>query len=262
MSVKTAEKRVGKGAGEDTVLVIASTGAANLASVRTMCRRLGIKSLVTSEPSVIEEADYALLPGVGAFGAAMSRLEETGLDEAFKGRVAQKKPTMGICLGMQLFCESSEEGPGIKGLGIVPAHVASLDLAMPLPQLGWNYVSPYVSERQGEYENSMQSAVQSVEPKGECSFVRPGWAYFANSYAIESIPEGFIGTVCIYGKPFVASLELWDSRNAMAPYLLLCQFHPELSGAWGLDLVARWIGSGEKVLDAKDNSKGANLGKA
>ena len=255
MSVETAEKRAtekraGEGAGKDTVLVIASTGAANLASVSTMCRRLGVTSLVTSEPSVIEEADYALLPGVGAFGAAMSRLKEAGLDEAFRRRVAQKKPTMGICLGMQLFCESSEEGPGIKGLGIVPAHVGSLDLDMPLPQLGWNYVSPYVSNG------------QSMESREGCSFVRPGWAYFANSYAIESIPEGFVGTVCVYGKPFVASLELWESRNSMAPYLLLCQFHPELSGAWGLDLVARWIDAGEKALDTKGNSKGANLGKA
>jgi imidazoleglycerol phosphate synthase glutamine amidotransferase subunit HisH len=218
-----------------------------------MCRRLGVKSLVTSDPSVIEEADYALLPGVGAFGAAMSRLTATGLDEAFKRRVAQKKPTMGICLGMQLFCKSSEEGPGIEGLGVVPADVARLDPAMPLPQIGWNYVSQNVFDRRGESECRKEGSDENsgLGPRAGRAFVRPGWAYFANSYALQSIPEGFTGTFFVYGKPFVASLELMESERSKAPYLLLCQFHPELSGAWGLELVARWLGS-----------EGANVGKA
>lgn len=203
-------------------LAIASTGAANLASVAALCRRASVAAIITDDPEVVMAAPYALLPGVGAFGPAMKRLDDTKLGRAFVARVAEGKPTMGICLGMQLMCESSEESPGTAGLGIVKALVQKLAPGRdaPLPQLGWN----------------------EVRPSSPTCFVRAGWAYFANSYALPFIPPPFEGATATYGGEFVASLELWNDRSVEAPSLLLCQFHPELSGLWGLALFRRWIG--------------------
>lgn len=206
-------------------LAIASTGAANLASVAALCRRAGIETNITDDPDLLLEAPYALLPGVGAFGPAMKRLEDTKLGKAFVARIADRKPTMGICLGMQLMCESSAEAPGTAGLGVVKASVQKLAAGpgAPLPQLGWN----------------------EVRPSSPACFVRAGWAYFANSYALSFIPQPFAGSTAVYGREFVASLELWSDKDDVAPYLLLCQFHPELSGPWGLALFRRWMGVGQ-----------------
>ncbi|MCE5255293.1 MAG: imidazole glycerol phosphate synthase subunit HisH [Spirochaetaceae bacterium] len=208
-------------------LFIVVTGTANLASICALCRRAGVEPVITSNPDALYGADYALLPGVGAFGAALSTLRKTGMDGALAGRVAEGRPTMGICLGMQMLCAASEESPGAQGLGLVPLCVEKFKTAMPLPQLGWN----------------------RVEPQDPDGFIKSGWAYFANSYRITVIPEGFGGAFATNGEKFVAALEFGHGygsprgyRGRNAPSLLLCQFHPELSGAWGLDLFSRWMG--------------------
>ncbi|TXT42968.1 MAG: histidinol dehydrogenase [Spirochaetes bacterium] len=203
---------------EERTLAIAATGAANLASVQALCARAHVRAMVSSDPEVIFKAEKALLPGVGAFGAAVAQLARTGLDKAIKARVEEKKPTMGICLGMQMFFDGSEESPGSKGIGAIRGEVGKIRSFLPLPQLGWN----------------------RVRPNSASSFVCPGWAYFANSYRVRDLPEDFSGTLTTYGEDFYASLERYAS-GADVPFLLLCQFHPELSGPWGLDLFSRWM---------------------
>lgn len=201
-------------------LFIAATGGANLASVRAMCLRAGVEPVVTEDPEALYQAERALLPGVGAFGAAMAKLRAKALDKALAARISEKRSTMGICLGMQMMCESSEESPGVSGLGILPCAVEKFRVDLPLPQLGWN----------------------RVEVSGTSGFVRPGWAYFANSYRVASVPEGYVGAGSSYGEKFAATIERYVDHGTEVPYLLLCQFHPELSGSWGLDLFKRWMG--------------------
>ncbi|PKL06079.1 MAG: imidazole glycerol phosphate synthase subunit HisH [Spirochaetae bacterium HGW-Spirochaetae-9] len=206
-------------------LYIAATGAANLASVRAMCDRASVEAVVTDDPEALYGAERALLPGVGAFGAAMAALRSKGLHDALAARVSEGLPTMGICLGMQMFCVSSEETPGVPGIGAIACDVGRFRTSLPLPQLGWNRVEP---------------------AKGD-SFVRPGWAYFANSYRVLGVAEGYISAESQYGEKFAATLQGGIDAASGVPAILLCQFHPELSGPWGLDLFMRWMG-----LDGKE----------
>lgn len=215
-------------------LVIVETGVANLASVRALAERLGMEPVVSANPEHVARAQAVILPGVGAFGPAMQTLKGKGLDTALKRRVAEGLPTAGICLGMQLFFETSEESEGVEGLGIFKGTVRRLEGGLALPQLGWN----------------------RLEPEPEARLLRPGWVYFANSYGLgatapDARPElsvnggsgawsfdSIAAATTTYGSPFVSAVEAW--RNGR-PSLLLCQFHPELSGTFGMQLFARWL---------------------
>ncbi len=211
-------------------LAIAATGTANLASVLALCARTGVEALITTDPAVVAEAEYALLPGVGAFGPAMANLRACGMDMALKARWLQGKPLMGICLGMQMMCQESEEAPGMPGLGFIPVRVQKFRGSLPLPQLGWNSIVP-----------------------GNGSILESGWAYFANSFRVAAMPATapaefsaakpgrFVGSQAQYGETFAASIEFFPEGSAL-PTLLLCQFHPELSGSWGEALFKRWMG--------------------
>lgn len=208
-------------------LAIADTGVANVASVLACFARLGLEPRVTARPDFLFEADLAVLPGVGSFGPAAARLGDSGLGEALAWRFRKARPTLAICLGMQLLFESSEEGPGAQGLGILPGRVGrfspglALTPPLPLPQLGWNRL-------EGSEDDGL--------------LVRPGWAYFANSYRVTDCPPGFRARYANYGEAFCASLESEAGPGRARGALLLCQFHPELSGAWGQGLLASWAG--------------------
>lgn len=197
-------------------VVIAATGRANTASLVSAFRRLSVHPVVSDDPARIEEAEYAVLPGVGAFGPVASRLRSCGLLQAFKRRAGAGHSTLGVCLGMQLFCASSEESPGVEGMAFLPAAVRSLDQSLPLPQFGWNRVGA----------------------GGECT-PAGGWAYFANSYCVSDALPGWQVSLASYGRDFAASLE----RGRV----LLCQYHPELSGAFGLSVLRRWLSLGRLV---------------
>ena len=192
--------------------VIVRTGIANLASILAGFGRAGAKTRVSQDPADVLEADYVVLPGVGAFEAGMRTLEENGLVEALQTRIQQGKPTLAVCLGLQLLCEHSEEDPGVRGLGVIGEQVTRFTgTDIRIPQLGWN----------------------QVEPGLECRLIEPGYAYFANSYRLAQPPAGWRVAFADHGGRFVAAME--KGR------VLACQFHPELSGPWGLSLLKRWL---------------------
>jgi len=195
-------------------VLIIETGVANIASLVAAFERLERLPRRTDEPEDVRAGEHVVLPGVGAFAAGMEKLRERGLDEALRARIGEGKPTLAVCLGLQLLCESSEESPGVAGLGVVPAQVARFDDSVRVPQFGWNQVTP-------------------VEALGGGSLLEPGFAYFANSFRVAALPDGWDGAEAEHGDSFVAALE----RDS----LLACQFHPELSGRWGSDLLARWL---------------------
>jgi len=191
---------------------VISTGVANEASVCAALRRCGATPELTEDPATVRESPVVVLPGVGSFEAGMSRLRERGLGGALVDRVGAGHPLLAICLGMQMLCRSSEEAPGVPGLGVIDAEVRRFTVGMRTPHFGWN----------------------RVESGGDSGTVRQaGYAYFAHSYRVETAPAGWHAATADHGGRFVAALE----RGGV----LACQFHPELSGAWGVGLITRWL---------------------
>lgn len=191
-------------------VVVVPTGTANLASVLAALHRLGARLRLAADAAMIEAAERVVLPGVGSFGATMAGLREAGLDRAIADRVRAGEATLAMCVGLQVLFEASDESPGAAGLGAISGRVGRFPDAVRVPQFGWNRITP--------------------EPG--CRLVEPGYAYFANSFRVLEAPDCRIATA-EHGERFVAALE----RDGV----LACQFHPELSGAYGHDLIARWL---------------------
>ena len=122
--------------------VVIETGAANTASVMAGLARAGARPSLVDRPEPVRSADRVVLPGVGAFGPAMRRLEETGLAEALVDRIRGDRPTLTICLGFQLLFRSSAESPGVSGLGVIERDVTAFSGDVVIPQMGWNRVLP------------------------------------------------------------------------------------------------------------------------
>ena len=163
-----------------------------------------------------------LLPGVGAFGAAMRQLREQELVEPLRERLRSGWPTLAVCIGLQLLCETSEEDDAqTEGLMAVPATVRRFPSSVRVPHMGWNRVTGI-------------------------DWIDSGYAYFANSYRVPLDDrsrldrDGWNVVTCEYGGEFAAAL----TRDGV----LACQFHPELSGAFGLDLLRRWVQRTEEWL--------------
>lgn len=192
-------------------LLIVRTGTANLASVIAAFHRLGVSPEMTHDPDAVLSAERVVLPGVGAFGAAMSSLAANGLDAALVERVKAGGPTLGICLGMQLLFASSGESPGRSGLNIVQEGIGAFPGGVRTPHFGWN----------------------EVEPSPECRLLTGGYAYFANSFRAVAADRTWAWATTEHGGSFVSAIERGP--------VLACQFHPELSGRWGLDLLGRWL---------------------
>lgn len=198
-------------------LVVVPTGTANIASVLASFRRLGADPVVAGTPEMAESARQVVLPGVGSFGAAMGELDRTGMREVLAERLHEARATLAICVGMQLLAGSSEESDGVRGLGHVESPVERFSDTVRVPQLGWNQV---------------------VAGPG-CTHLSDGWAYFANSYRITDVPSEWSLAFSDHGGEYVAGMERGQ--------VLACQFHPELSGSWGMSVLGSWIEATGKV---------------
>lgn len=192
-------------------VAVVRTGTANLASVMAGLRRSGAEPYITDRAPDILAEGRVILPGVGSFAAAMAELRAKGLDKALEQRFRSGSPLAGFCLGMQLFFDASEESPGVAGLGLLPGTFRKYPPSVRTPRLGWGEVR---SDAAGGY-------------------LVDGWAAFANSYRLLDPPPGVYSAWADYSGPFVAACE--------RPGLLLCQFHPELSGEWGIGVLRRWL---------------------
>lgn len=197
-------------------VTIVPTGTANLASVQAAFRRLAVEASVAHSTGEIDAADRLVLPGVGAFAAAMERIDERDWRGTLVERIEAGRPTLAICLGMQLLTERSEESPDVAGLGVISGGVAAFPATVTVPQLGWN----------------------RIEPEGRTRFITPGWAYFANSYRRADPVPGWTVATTAHGDRFISAMERGD--------VLACQFHPELSGKWGSTLLERWLAATER----------------
>jgi len=213
-------------------VVVVDTGRSNAASLMAALGRAGARTRLTVDPAEVRSAAFAVLPGVGAFGAVADRLRAMGMDTVLRGRVERGQPTLGACLGMQLFFETSEESPGVRGLAAIPGAITAYGPEVRSPQFGWNRVS-LPGAGSGGTSGTSGSNGSSGTIEGAA------FAYFANSFKLDDVPAGWTAAMAFYGAPFVAAVERGP--------ILLCQFHPELSGAWGQSLIARWlsVGSGQ-----------------
>lgn len=180
--------------------------AGNLTSVKYAFDALGHETVVTCDPAVVEAADRVVFPGVGAARSAMENLSSLGLEQAVR-RAAAEKPFLGICLGMQILFEHTEEDGGVDCLGLVPGRVRRFpDGADKIPQIGWNDVA--VQGRANEYY------------------------YFVHSYYAE-LCKHTAGVTEYAGVRFTSIVRKGN--------ILACQFHPEKSGKAGLKLLKEWL---------------------
>ena len=185
----------------------------NLRSAQKSLEKHGADARLTNDPALIRDAAGVVLPGVGAFGACMDAANRTGVADLAREAAASGKPFLGICVGMQLLYESSEESPGVEGLGILPGVIRRLPGGVKHPQMQWN-------------------VLDLVKP---CHLFHglpdPAWMYFVHSYAAEHSDD--VVATCDYGGPVVAAVQ---RANVYA-----AQFHPEKSSTAGLVYIDNFV---------------------
>ena len=200
------------------MIAIIDYDAGNLRSVEKALLYLGADPVITSDPDTILHADHVILPGVGAFGDAMQRLEERKLVPVIREVAEKDIPLLGICLGLQLFFEESEESPGVKGLGLLPGKILRIpdqNGSLKVPHIGWNQLSY-------DHPGRLFTGI----PENTC-------VYFVHSYYLKAQEESIVTASTEYGVKIHASVEKGN--------LFACQFHPEKSGEWGLKILDHFI---------------------
>ncbi|EHS85023.1 Imidazole glycerol phosphate synthase, glutamine amidotransferase subunit [Limosilactobacillus gastricus PS3] len=200
------------------MIAIIDYGAGNTFNVQKAFDFLGVETVLTSDPKVIDQSSALVLPGVGAFKAAMDNLQAAGLVDIIKTTVANGKPLLGICLGMQMLFEYSEEYGQTTGLGLIPGKVVAIpDGDLLVPQMGWN-----------------QQILH--KPTSVFNEVANQYTYFVHSYYAQTDPQYITSTVD-YGVQVPAIVE--------RDQIIGMQFHPEKSGQVGLRLLKDFV---EKVV--------------
>jgi imidazole glycerol phosphate synthase glutamine amidotransferase subunit len=189
-------------------------GANNVTSVEQAFARLGAESVRATTGETLASAEAIVLPGVGHFSALIRALDEREMRGPLVKAIVRGVPFLGICLGLHALCESSEEAPGLAGLGLLPGSVVSLPRHAKLPHMGWNQV-----------------AVRG-ESRLLRGFASDTYFYFAHSFALTTLNGGATAT-CTHGTEFVAVVE---TKNIFA-----VQFHPEKSGDAGARILANFL---------------------
>lgn len=195
------------------MIAIIDYGAGNLQSVKKAFDFIGAESVITDNPEIINACDRILLPGVGSFGDAMDSMHKSGLVETVKQNALSGKPFLGICLGLQLLFEESEESPGVKGLGIFKGKIKkfSNDMGLKIPHIGWNSLE--IKQKDTLFKNVPENS----------------YVYFVHSYYLHAEDEEDVATVTNYGIDFHSAV---GKNNVFAT-----QFHPEKSGDVGLQIL-------------------------
>ncbi|XOQ53556.1 MAG: Imidazole glycerol phosphate synthase subunit HisH [Succiniclasticum sp.] len=193
---------------------IVDYGMGNLHSARKAIAAVGGDPVVTNDAALLAGAEKMILPGVGAFGDSMKNLQASGLVPVLREHVRQGKPFLGICLGMQVLFEESEEAPGVPGLGILKGRVIRIPTSYKIPHMGWNNLTlrtpcPLLTGAEGQY------------------------VYFVHSYCCEPADRSIVTAVADYGWPVVAAVQQGN--------VLGFQFHPEKSGAVGMAMLRRFV---------------------
>lgn len=203
------------------MIAILDYDAGNLKSVEKALKFLGQESVVTRDRKEILSADKVILPGVGAFGVAMENLKKYELDKVIKEVVEKKTPFLGICLGLQLLFEGSEESSGVEGLHILDGEIVKIPDApgLKIPHIGWNSLQ-------------LQNNGRLFQGIPQETFV-----YFVHSYYLKAREENIVKAVTEYGVTIHASVE---KENVFA-----CQFHPEKSSSIGLKMLENFAKIGE-----------------
>ncbi|MGQ0830547.1 MAG: imidazole glycerol phosphate synthase subunit HisH [Microthrixaceae bacterium] len=197
-----------------TLIAVLDYEIGNLRSAQKALQHVGADARLTADPGLIREAAGVVLPGVGSFGRCMEALHATGLDALAHEVVDRGVPVLGICIGMQMLFEGSEESPDAPGLGILPGTVRLLPDGVKRPQMQWNLL-----ERRGD------PALLVGAPD-------PAWVYFVHSFAADT-DDALVSATCDYGGPVVAAVErgsVWAT-----------QFHPEKSSRTGLAVLAAFV---------------------
>jgi glutamine amidotransferase len=196
------------------LVAVLDYGIGNLRSAQKSLERIGADARLTADRGLVADAAAVVLPGVGNFGRCMEALRDARLDDVALAAIDDGRPFLGICVGMQMLFDASEECPGATGLGVLPGTVCWLPETVKRPQMQWNVLVP---TRPGSLFASADD--------------RP-WAYFLHSFHAVPDDPAVVAATCDYGGPVVAAVE----RGNVAAV----QFHPEKSAAAGLGLLARW----------------------
>lgn len=199
------------------MIAIIDYDAGNIRSVEKALQFLGAETCVTRDEKEILAADHVILPGVGAFGDAMNKLRNYGLEGVIHQVVAQKTPFLGICLGLQLLFEASEEAEGVKGLGILPGRIVRIPEApgLKIPHIGWNSLQ-------------FPSAGRLFE-----GIAKEPYVYFVHSYYLQAEEPEIVKATTEYGVTIHASVEKGN--------IFACQFHPEKSSDVGMQILKNFI---------------------
>ena len=195
------------------MIAIIDYDAGNIKSVEKAMHLLGQEVIITRDRETIMNADKVILPGVGAFGDAMSKLRQYGLDEVIRDVTAKGTPFLGICLGLQLLFERSDETPGVEGLGILKGEILRIpdQEGLKIPHMGWNSL---------KFQNNGRLFKDIPENT---------YVYFVHSYYLQAEEEEIVKATTQYSTCIHASVE---KGNVFA-----CQFHPEKSSRWGLKIL-------------------------
>ena len=204
------------------MIAILDYDAGNIKSVEKALQLLGEETVLTRDRDTILSSEKVILPGVGAFGDAMANLEKYGLVGVIHEVVDREIPFLGICLGLQLVFEASEETPGVKGLGILKGRILRIPETegLKIPHMGWNSLH-------------IQNEGRLFKDIPEDTYV-----YFVHSYYLQTENETIVKATCEYGTTIHASVE---QGNVFA-----CQFHPEKSSRFGLQILKNFAAIGRE----------------